>query len=135
MSAFSSIDIGRTGMGFAHHWLDTIAHNLANVNTVRPADQEPFRAQLAVAKEVRNGDTGGGVAIGQPEQVQDDPMRHYDPNHPLADAQGNIVMPVVDMTVQMTDMMIANRSYQASARSIQSAREAYEMALRIGQNR
>jgi flagellar basal-body rod protein FlgC len=44
MSAFSAMDIGRTGVGFAHHWIDTIAHNLANANTVTAPGEEPFRA-------------------------------------------------------------------------------------------
>ena len=38
------MNIGRTGVGFAHHWLDAIAHNIANVNTETTPGEDPFRA-------------------------------------------------------------------------------------------
>ena len=50
MSAFTTLDIAGSGMHVSRFWLDTIAHNLANVNTVRSADEEPFRAQMVVAR-------------------------------------------------------------------------------------
>lgn len=43
MGAFDTIDIGATGADVSQMWLDAIAHNLANVNTVRASDEEPFR--------------------------------------------------------------------------------------------
>lgn len=134
-STFSGIDIGRTGIGFAHHWMDTIAHNLANLNTVRAREDEPFRARMLVAQAV--GDdvyaaTGSGVGIRDVVADQRDPNVVYDPDHPLADAQGYVNMPVIDLAAQLTDLIIANRTYQANARTIAGAREAYESALRIG---
>lgn len=135
MSAFSAIDIGRTGAGFAHYWLDVVGHNIANVNTVRAAGEEPFRARLVVAQA--NGDqiaaSGSGVHVRQLVEDGSEPPRIYDPGNPLADADGYVTMPVVDLARELTDMIIANRSYQASMRSIDSAREAYASALRIGQ--
>ena len=135
-SSFSGIDIGRTGIGFAHHWIDTIGHNLANLNDVTATDAEPFRARFLVAQEV-TGDvfaaTGSGVGIARVEADQRDPITTYDPNHPLADEQGNVNRPAVDLAGQLTDLTIANRTYQANARQISGAREAYESALRIGE--
>ena len=134
-TAFSGIDIGRTGIGFAHYWMDTIAHNLANVNTVRPADGEPFRARMVVAREAADdtfAPTGSGVGVGAVVADGRDPTMVYDPNHPLADETGYVNMPVVDMAGQMTDLIIANRTYQANTRVITGAKEAYEAALRIG---
>ena len=137
-STFSGIDIGRTGIGFAHYWMDTIGHNLANVNTVRATDEEPFRARLIVAQEL-TGDTfattGSGVAVRDVVADERGPNMVFDPNHPLADEAGYVNMPVVDMAGQMTDLIIANRTYQANARMISGAREAYESALRIGSGR
>jgi len=133
--AFSSIDIGRTGVGFSHAWMDTIAHNIANVNTVTPGGEEPFRAQMIVAQEITEDGTGGGVAVGGMRESDEDGAQVYDPGHPLADANGNVTTPSVDLAAQMADLMVANRSYQANLRTIQSAREAYEAALRLGQPR
>jgi flagellar basal-body rod protein FlgC len=137
-SSFSGIDIGRTGIGFAHYWMDTIGHNLANVNTVRAADDEPFRARLVVAQEVTDGvfaPTGSGVGVGDVVEDDRDPAMVQDPGHPLANEDGYVNMPVVDMAGQLTDLIIANRTYQANARTISGAKEAYESALRIGGGR
>ena len=134
-SAFSGIDIGRTGIGFAHYWLDTIGHNLANVNTARSTDEEPFRARMVVAQEVTAdvfAATGSGVGVGAVIEDGRDPNLVYDPDHPLADEDGIVNMPVIDMAGQMTDLIIANRTYQANARVISGAKEAYEASLRIG---
>ena len=135
MTAFSSIDIGRTGIGFAHYWLDNIGHNLANVNTVRSTDENPFRARMVVAQEVADAtfaETGSGVGVRAVVADGRGPNLVYDPNHPLADEAGLVNMPVVDLAGQMTDLIIANRTYQANARVITGAKEAYEAALRIG---
>ena len=135
VSTFSAIDIGRTGVGFSRYWMDVIAHNMANVNTVNPAGQEPFRARFVVARELADGfaPTGSGVEVEAVEADERDPARTYDPGSPLADAQGYVTQPVVDLAGQMTDLVLANRSYQLNLRTVESAREAYQSALRIGQ--
>ena len=57
----------------------------------------------------------------------------FDPDHPSADAQGYVTMPLVDLAGQMTDLILATRSYQMNVQVLQDAREAYQTALRIGQ--
>lgn len=135
MSMFSIMDIGRTGVGFSRYWMDTIAHNLANVNTVNPAGEEPFRARMVSAQALGrspSAPTGSGVAVGSVQRDAGDPARVYDPTNPLADADGIVTMPVVDMAGQMTDLIIANRSYQVNLKTVETGREAYQAALRLG---
>lgn len=136
MSAFSGIDIANTGLGFNKYWLDTVSHNLANTNTVRAGDDEPFRARVVVAQQLGSepfAPAGSGVAVGAVLEQEGDAPLVYAPDHPLADADGYVVRPVVDLAAQMTDLMIAQRAYQTNARSMQSSKEAYEAALQIGQ--
>jgi len=135
MATFGAMDIGRTGMGFAQYWMDNLSHNLANANTTREPDEEPFRARMVVAQA--NGDeivpSGSGVHVRDVVEDATDPAVAHDPNHPHADEDGNVTLPVVDLTAQMHDLIVANRTYQANARTIQTAHEAYQSALRIGQ--
>lgn len=136
MSAFSGIDIANTGLGFNKYWLDTVSHNLANLNTVRPGDEEPFRARVVIARQLGDGPfagTGSGVAVGAVLEQAGEAARVFAPEHPLADEEGYIVGSLVDLAAQMTDLMVAQRSYQTNARSMQSSKEAYEAALQIGQ--
>lgn len=136
MSAFSGIDIANTGLGFNKYWLDTVSHNLANLNTIRPGDEEPFRARVVVAQRLGSrpfAQTGSGVVVGAVVEQQGDAPLVFAPDHPLADADGYVTRPLVDLSAQMVDLMIAQRAYQTNARSMQSSKEAYEAALQIGQ--
>lgn len=135
MSAFSAIDIGRTGIGFAGRWVDTIAHNLANANTATAPGEEPFRARMLVAQALDDqlAPTGSGVATRAVVEQGGEPPRTLEPDHPFADEDGYVTKPVVDLAGQLSDLMLAQRTYQANSRSVQSGKAAYEAALQIGQ--
>lgn len=134
MGAFDAMDIGRTGVGFSRYWLDNISHNIANVNTVNAPDEEPFRARFVVAQA--SGDeiaaTGSGVHVADVVESDAEPQRTYEPGHPLADDDGYVTRPDIDLAGQLTDLMLAQRTYQANVRTIQTAKEAYQSALQIG---
>jgi flagellar basal-body rod protein FlgC len=135
MTTFSIMDIGRTGVGFNRYWMDALAHNLANVNTDTAVGQEPFRARMVAAQAIGSepyAPTGSGVQVGAVALDPTDPAIVYDPDHPLANEQGLVVKPSVDLAGQMTDLIIANRSYQMNLKTIESGREAYQAALRLG---
>lgn len=135
MSAFSAIDIGRTGVGFAGRWIDTISHNMANLNTVRGPDEEPFRARMLVARALDDeiAPTGSGVATEAVVELDEEPVRTHEPDHPMADDDGYITQASVDLAGQLSDLMLAQRTYEANTTTVQSGREAYEAALQIGQ--
>jgi flagellar basal-body rod protein FlgC len=132
---FDTFDVGRSGLTLSKTWLDAIANNIANVNTVHPAGQQPFRASYLVAQEIRPagpGQSGQGVrAVGLVDDGST-PAQVSAPGNPLADANGNLTEPVVDLAIEMTNMIMANRSFQANGRTIETARDMYTAALRIG---
>ena len=134
MSTFGSIDIVETGLSTSQLWIEVISHNMANLNTVRPADEEPFRAMLL---ELSEGDTqladgGTGVEALGLREMEGEPVRVQDPSHPFADEDGYVTMPVVDLGAHMTDLLIASRQFQLNVRMLEANREAYQSALRIG---
>ena len=134
MSAFGAIDVGRTGLGFNQYWLEVVSHNVANINTVTSPDEAPFRQRFVVATPNTDEITpsGSGVRVGGVVEDSTDAALVDSPGHPLADENGQVQMPVVDLAGQMADLMVAQRGYQANSRAINSAREAYASALRIG---
>jgi flagellar basal-body rod protein FlgC len=101
---------------------------------VRPATEEPFRASRPVFKQLMVGDgvPGDGVAVVGIEHSADDPQKVFDPANPLAGADGYVTRPVVDLSAEMSDMMVAGRVYQANLRAVESARDRYQAALRLG---
>lgn len=133
MGMFGALDIAASGARLSRVWLDAIADNVANVNTVRTAGEEPFRARMVEAVPVEgDGGEGGGVAVAAIRTDPRPPDVVYDPENPLADENGNVTRPVVDLATQMTDLLIASRSYQANLAVMDRARDAYLKALEIG---
>jgi flagellar basal-body rod protein FlgC len=129
---FSSIDIAMTGMGFARYWTETVSHNIANINTVSTFD-DPFRARLVVARPIDPSSlTGGGVAVADVTENEGDPAMLYQPDSPLANDDGYVAAPVVDLAGQMTDLILSSRMYQANISVHKSAREALEAATTLG---
>ncbi len=127
---FRQLDVAATGLAASSLWLDAIAHNLANVNTTVPGGEEPFRASHPVFAPIQ-GDPGGVRVLGlAPEEGE--PALVSSPGDPRAGDDGTIAMPVVDLAREMTDMILATRSYQANLRVLEAARERYEAAIRIG---
>jgi flagellar basal-body rod protein FlgC len=129
MSMFGALDAASTGVALGRTWMDSISDNVANVNTVRPAGQEPYRARLVVARSLPGT---GGVGVEGITEQGGAPEVVYDPENPLADAQGNVTRPVVDLASEMTNLLVASRLYQANLSVISAARDAYQTALGIG---
>lgn len=129
MGMFGALDTAATGVALGRTWMDVVGNNIANVNTVRAAGQVPFRASLVVAQA--QGGTAG-VAVTGIEEQGGKPDVVYDPENPLADTAGYVTRPKVDLTEEMTNMMMANRLYQANLSVMQQAKDSYQQALRIG---
>ena len=128
MTIFGAIGVAGTGLTVYRKWIDAISDNLANVNTVRPTGEEAFRTRYVVAEPMAGGGTQvAGIALGSAEG-----RLVYEPQHPLADAEGYVRYPDIDMSSQMTQLIMAQRGYQANAAVVDRAREAYQAALQIG---
>ena len=135
MIGFDTFDVGRSGLTLSKTWLDVIANNIANVNTVHPAGQAPFRASYLVAQEIVGPGPGASGQGVRPVALVEDPSTPamvYSPGDPLADAKGNVMRPVVDLAIEMTNMIMASRSFQVNERTIETARDMYQAALQIG---
>ena len=91
---FDAIGIAGTGLTVHRKWLDAVSDNLANINTVTTTDGNAFQARYVVAQEGARA-TGvyvAGTALGDAEG-----RLVYEPDHPLADAKGNVRYPDIDM--------------------------------------
>ena len=129
MGAFDALNIAGSGLNLHQTWLDALSYNIANINTVVPTSQSAFQAQMVVAQAVPNG---GGVAVGGIALSDPNGMIVNDPDSPLADAQGNVRAPAVDMSSQMSELIMAQRGFQASAQVTKVAQDTYTTAIGIG---
>lgn len=126
---FDAIGIAGTGLTLDRKWLDAISDNIANVNTAKSTDGEAFRARYIVAQE---GAGNSGVYVEGAAYGSAEGRLVYEPDHPLADAQGYVRYPDIDLASQMGQLIMAQRSYQANAAVVDRAKESYQAALEIG---
>lgn len=133
MGLFGAIDAATSGARVSRVWLDAISDNVANMNTERPGNAEPFRARMVRVEAVDREPGGvGGARVVAIQSRPGDAALVYDPTNPIADENGLVARPNVDLGVEMTNLLIANRSYQANLRVVEHARDTYRSALQIG---
>jgi flagellar basal-body rod protein FlgC len=128
MGAFDMLAIANTSLGMHQTWLDALANNIANVNTIRRTSQKAFQAQMVIA----NARPGGGVDVTGIALSDPAGRMVSDPNSPLADANGYVRAPEIDMASQMSQLVMAQRGFQASVQVTKNAQDTYASALQIG---
>jgi flagellar basal-body rod protein FlgC len=101
---------------------------------VRPTDEDAFQARYVVATAVGYPENGQGVQVAGIELGSAEGRMVFEPDHPLADAGGYVKYPEIDMSSQMTQMIMAQRGYQANAAVVDRAKATYEAALQIGRS-
>ena len=133
MAIFDTLGISASGLMVNRKWMDAVSDNMSNLNTVNPYDQDPFKERLVVAQAVDYGSGTGGVRVARVEFGGDPQGRIvYEPDHPLANEEGYVRYPDIDMGDQMVQLMMAQRGYQANLAVVERATSAYQAALQLG---
>ena len=128
---FDAIGIAGTGLTVHRKWLDALSDNIANINTVSATDGAAFRERYVL---VQTSDASPGVYVAGTALGDAEGRLAYQPNHPLADAEGFVRLPDIDLGDQMSQLILAQRGYEASAAVVDRARNTYESALQIGRS-
>lgn len=144
MSLVSSIGVSRSALQAERLRMDVVANNLANMNSTRTQAGGPYRRQTVVFRAEggppsfsallsrRTGAAAGGVAVDGVVDAAGDPRRVYEPANPDADAEGYVLYPDIDVATEMTDMVSANRAYQANVTALNAIKGMAQKALEIG---
>ena len=146
MSDFlSGFRIGSCGMAAQRARMNTISSNIANINTTQTPEGGPYRRKDVVFEAVQDGKTFGDmVGVNDPKkdfnqvQVSDvvydkkGPLMKYEPGHPDANPDGYVAYPNINLMEEMTNMIQANRSYEANVQAIQTTKDMALSALEIG---
>ena len=116
-----------SGLTAQRQRIDTIAQNIANVETTRTASGDPYRRQFTVLER----DPNGGVRVAGVQEDQSQFIEVYDPGHEDADELGYVRLPNVDIHTEMADMMVAHRMFEANATVFDAAKAMLRRALEI----
>jgi flagellar basal-body rod protein FlgC len=144
MSMFGGLEISASGLTAQRLRMDVTAENLANAQTTKGADGQPYRRKEVVLREVAQGGFGaqlnaamgagskarpGGVEVAQIATDQTAGKMVYDPSHPDANAQGYVQMPNVDTVTEMVDLIDSSRAYEANVTAMQASKQMFTKTL------
>ena len=144
MSLFDALNTAASGLSAERMRMDVTAENLANAQTTRGVDGQPYRRKVVVLQEAtatRFGRTldgaingqgrQGGVKVAQIAQDATPNRLVYDPGHPDADPRGYVSMPNVQPVTEMVDLITASRGYEANVTVMQTAKQMFSKTLEI----
>jgi flagellar basal-body rod protein FlgC len=152
MGLFDAIGIAGSGLTAQRVRMDVTAENLANAQTTRGPNGEPYRRQDVVlaqapAQEGFDGALSGALAQAAPSasgEAQASGVRVqsivsdntpdqlvYDPGNPEANAQGYVRLPNVSTVTEMTDLISEQQSYQSDVTAMQTAKSMFTSTLSL----
>jgi flagellar basal-body rod protein FlgC len=144
MDLFKCFDISASGMTAQRTRLNVISMNLANANTTKTEDGTPYRRKTSIFRTATVDESFDGkfreslekqvygVEVTKIVPVPGDFKKVFDPSHPDADEYGYLYLPNVNLVQEMVQMLNANRSYEANAAAIKTAKDMALRALDIG---
>ncbi len=132
MSTFDALRISGSGLYANRKWMDAVSDNLANINTATSTDQAAFQERMIVAEAADYGSGQGGVRVAGTVLGSAEGRMVYEPDSEFADANGYVRYPDIDLGDQMTQLLMAQRGYQANLAVVERATSAYQAALQLG---
>jgi flagellar basal-body rod protein FlgC len=145
---FGALGISGSGMTAERMRMDVVSENLANANTTRGVNGQPYARKEVVLQQTGGQSFGALLAgvqgSGRPEDLDgagvrvagivSDPSpgrRVYDPSHPDADAQGYVTLPNVNSVTEMVDLVTASRGYEANVAAMNATKQMFTKTLDI----
>ncbi len=145
MSLGNIFDIAGSGMSAQSVRLNATASNLANAETPAGNEAEAYRARYPVFSAVQaqtlaaftqsafNSSVSVGVQVTGVIESDKPLQARYEPQHPLADEEGYVFYPNVNVVEEMTNMISASRSFQANVDVMNAAKVMMQRILTLGQ--
>ncbi|MBR4341158.1 MAG: flagellar basal body rod protein FlgC [Lachnospiraceae bacterium] len=149
MAIFNGMNISASGMTAQTMRMDTIAQNLANIDTTRDENGNVYRRKTVVFAEKNHEAFGAALAMQQARRdtaingngvkvtaIAEDHVtalkKVYDPTHPDADEEGYVTYPNVDTVTEMTNLIDATRSYEANVTAFNATKNMLLKGLEVG---
>ena len=136
MSTFKIFDIAGSGMNAQNLRLNVVASNLANVDAVSSSIDETYRSRQPVFRalfdQTNRGNPAVGVQMAGVVESEAPLVREYAPNHALADEDGYIYRPNVNVVEEMANMISASRAYQNNVEVLNATRQMLSATINLG---
>jgi len=136
MSMFKTLDISATAMHAQTVRLNTVASNMANADSVSSNKDETYRSKQPVFQTILDQTTlepKGGVRIKEIVESQAPLKMEYNPNHTMANEEGYVYRPNVNVVEEMANMMSASRSFETNIEVMNTSKQLLLRAIQLGQ--
>jgi len=139
VSLYNIFDVAGSGMSAQTTRLNLVASNMANAETVSSSTSETYRARQPVFGAVfqnamaQHSQTAKGVRVLGVIESQAPLRTEYAPQHPMANKDGYIFKPNVNVVEEMANMMSASQSYKNNVEMLNTAKQLLQQTLKIGQ--
>jgi flagellar basal-body rod protein FlgC len=138
MPSFKIFDVAGSGMSAQSVRLNTVASNLANADSISGDPNTVYKARHPIFEAVRASlqQDGNAAAVHVKDIVESQatPTARYEPGNPLANAEGYVYAPNVNVVEEMVDMISASRAYQNNVEVMNTSKELMLATLRLGQS-
>lgn len=135
---FSAMDISASGLMAERLRMETTANNIANANSTKTENGDPYRRKTVVfsseVDRIAGRPTSNHLTGVQVVGIETDPSEFpviHDPFHPHADKDGFVRLPNVQIPNEMIDLITASRSYEANLKSLSLFKEMIEQSLAL----
>lgn len=130
---FNALDISASALNAQRVRMDTIASNIANVNTTRKPDGTPgvYRRKDAILSTIDNNMASGIKVLEISEDTRTPLKKVYNPSHPDSGSDGYVDLPNVNIVTEMVNMISASRAYEANVTTINATKKMVTEALKI----
>src|ERR1044071_2283355 len=138
MSSFKVFDIAGSGLSAQSVRLNTVASNLANADSVSGDPNKVYKARHPVFEAVKaslNAQPQDGNAAVRVRGIMENkaaPTARYEPGNPLANSEGYVYAPNVNVVEEMVDMISASRAYQNNVEAMNTSKELMRDTLKLG---
>jgi flagellar basal-body rod protein FlgC len=136
---FKVFDVAGSALSAQSLRLNVTASNMANANSVSSSTEETYRARQPVFAAMLNDQFGSGNASSVGVEVkgivesQAPLQQQYNPGHPMANEEGYVFLPNVNVVEEMANMISASRSYQSNVEVVNTAKQLMMRTLTMGQ--
>jgi len=130
---FDSLDIGASALLAQRVRMDTIAGNVANINTTRNERGQPipYRRRVVTFAPGAPGGASAGVHVASIEKDQSPFNERYEPGNKDADTRGYVKYPNVDLSIEYVNMLEASRAYEANVTLMETSKAMINSSLRL----
>jgi flagellar basal-body rod protein FlgC len=134
MSVFDTLRIAASGLTAQRLRMDVAASNLANVDTTATPEGGPYRPESVLFSTFQMGADAAGRGVMATAILTPDATvkRVYEPRNPVADADGYVIYPDVDMAAQLADLLGASRSFGVASTVAQAAKQTALDSIELG---